>query len=620
MQDIAQQIKELEKEIAYHNKKYFIDNNPEISDEKFDELVTELKALAPNSPVLYQITGEIGEVEHPIPMLSLDKKFTHLEIIKWLEDVGDIKYIVEPKYDGMMARYQNGVLATRGDGLKGEDISHRLKSLNIIGHLSKDPNTSIYGEIIIPLTYFNKHLASVYKNPRNAVVGIIKSKTVSEAGIRALKDKSVHFVLHDQAKKMIVTKEQLTDTETWQEILEEMFRVDYPLDGIVIKATSDAIKKRLGSTEHHDKWQIAYKAPAERKISKVINIKDQVGRTGRVTSVAVLEPVTLSGATVTNATLHNYEFIIKSGIDIGDSVELCRSGEVIPFITKVIKTNTSDTLPTQKNSPQKTLDNKDHSHYSPPTNCPICGQKLVINGKYLECVNKKCPARLSQSIEYFFKNLEVQELGATTIQKFMNEFHIYSIIDFYKLNEEKIATIPGFGDKSANNIVTSIKKSLQETITEQQLLKALGIKEIGPATSNWIINEYGFMNLPKLTAEELQKIQGIGPQKAKNFINEIHTQWQIVQNLLNMGLKFKKHTKTGKLQGIKFAITGTFQNYKRDDLIKIIEQNGGAYKTSITKDLTYLIAGQDGGSKLQKAKEMGVKIIDANAFIELLKL
>lgn len=638
------EILRLETLIKHHNKKYFIDNKPEISDEEFDQIIEQLKKLSPDSPVLYELVGELGDITHPTPMLSLDKKYTHADIIKWLLDINDQKYLVEPKYDGMMARYQNNTLSTRGDGFKGEDITHRLNFLNIIGQLPTDPNVSVYGEIIIPLTYFNNHLAKAYKNPRNAVVGIIKAKSVSKAGIKALQDKGVHFVLHDQAKRISVTQAELLDQERYAEILEEMFQIDYPLDGIVIKATSDEIKQKLGSTEHHDKWQIAYKAPAERKISKVINIKDQVGRTGRVTSVAVLEPVTLSGATVTNVTLHNYEFIIKSKIDIGDNVELCRSGEVIPFITKVIKTKQLKTQKQNTKSNEITNQTKEQhdkvvhktnignietpslpqsvterNHYSPPTNCPICDQKLIINGKYLECVNKNCPARLSQSIEYFFKNLEVQELGATTIQKFMNEFHIYSIVDFYKLSEEKIATIPGFGDKSANNIVTGIKKSLQETITEQQLLKALGIKEIGPATSNWIVNEYGFSNLPKLTTEELQKIQGIGPQKAKSFINEIHTQWQIVQSLLAIGLKFKKQTKNGKLQGMKFAITGTFQEYKRDDLIKMIEQNGGTYKTSITKDVDYLIEGTDGGSKGQKASQLFIKILTIKHFTELIR-
>ncbi len=652
-------IEQLEKLIHQHNLKYFIENSPEISDVEFDQLTEELKKLKPDSPVLFELVGEIGSVKHPTPMLSLDKKYTYEDIKKWVEDIGDTKFLVEPKYDGMAARYQGGQLSTRGDGNTGEDVSIRLPNLKIVGRkLPSDPSTSIYGEIIIPLSYFNEHLASTYKNPRNAVVGIIKSKDVSTTGIKALLNGGVHFVLHDSAKHMLVTKEDLLDEEKWEEILEEIYRTDYPLDGLVLKVTNEDIKKNAGTTLHHEKWAMAYKSPAERKWTKVTQIKDQVGRTGRITSVAVVEPIQLSGATVTNVTLHNFEFVKSSGINIGSKVEVCRSGEVIPFITKVensshplsvilpireAKTGGSRPIPNPKREPKAWIlgfqpsagpeNDKENSparhaelvsaspnvfSYSPPTHCPICGSILQINGKYIECKNKDCPARKSQEIEYFFKTLGAEELGLKTIERLINEFKIYSILDFYHLDREKIANLEGFGEKSADNILTNIKNTLNKTATEPQLLQALGIQAIGPAGSKWIIQQYGFKSLPTLSVEDLEAVKGIGKVKAQTFVEEINKRWNIVEKLIDLGLRFSQLNSTGKLKGQSFAITGTFQNYKREDLINLIEKNAGTYKTSITKDLTYLIAGKNPGSKLEKAEKMGVKTIDANAFIKLI--
>jgi DNA ligase (NAD+) len=592
--------KELEKLIKYHNRKYFIDNAPEISDEEFDKLTKELKSIDPNSPVLYELVGDIGDVTHPKPMLSLEKRYTHDEIIKWIENIKDDSYIVEPKYDGMAARYQNGILATRGDGYRGENISHRLKELNIKGTLPINSDISIYGEVIIPLNYFNDNLKNTYKNPRNAVVGIIKAKEVKPEGIKALLEGGVHLVLHDQAKKLEVKSDEILNQEKWESLLEEMFHSEYPLDGIVIKAITPTIKEKLGATAHHEKWQVAYKSPAERKITIVKEIKHQVGRTGRITSVAVVEPVELSGATVQNVTLHNYKYVQESGINIGSEIEICRSGEVIPFITRVFTAK----------SPQGAT--------PIPTHCPVCSAEVIQHAKYLECPNKNCPAKLSQSIEYFFKTLDVEELGLKTIEKFINEFKLKSIIDFYKLKPEQISELDGFGEKSATKIIKNIQNTLNQTITPEDLISALGIKEIGYSTSTWIINHFGFEKLPSLTIEDLQQVKGLGSIKAEYFVKNLKDKWEIVKNLQKMGLKFKSKKRSDLLKGRTFAITGKKETYSRDELIEIIKENGGEYKTSITKDLDYLIAGEDAGSKLEKAEELEIKIITEKELLNMI--
>lgn len=597
--------KELEKLIKYHNRKYFIDNDPEISDDEFDKLTEELKELDPFSPVLYELVGDIGTIQHETPMLSLEKKYTHEDIIKWIENIGDKEYLVEPKYDGMAARYKNGVLATRGDGFYGENISHRISELNIKGELPKDPNIAVQGEIIVPLSYFNQNLKGAYKNTRGAAVGIVKAKEIKPEGVKALLEGGVHLVLHDQAKKLLVKPDDLINEDKWQTVLEEMFHSEYPLDGIVIKATSPEIKEKLGSTAHHEKWQVAYKSPAERKITTVKEIKDQVGRTGRITSVAVVEPVELSGATVQNVTLHNYQYIKDSGINIGSEVELCRSGEVIPFITRVFNA-------------KLTHRSKNVEKYTIPTHCPVCKTELLQLNKYLECPNPNCPAKLSQSIEYFFKTLGAEELGLKTIEKFINEFKLTSIADFYKLDKDKIASLEGFGEKSASKIINNIQQTLNENITPEELLSALGIKEIGYSTSTWIINHFGFDKLPSLTLEDLKQVKGLGPTKSEYFVKNLKDKWPLVEELKKMGLKFKKQKSTEKLKGLAFAITGKKEKYSRDELIQMIKENGGEYKTSITKELTHLIAGEDAGSKLEKANELGVKILTEKEFLDLI--
>ncbi len=580
-------IQTLEKEIKLHNKLYFINNNPQISDQEFDQLVEGLRKLDPSNPTLFELVGEIGDVTHEKPMLSIEKRYSYEEIQKWLISTGDKKYIIEPKYDGMAAKYQNGVLSTRGNGLVGEDISKRLKDLNIIGKLPKK-SEAVLGEIIIPLSYFNKNLAKEYKNPRNAVVGIIKSKKVSESGIKALMDKGVHFIIYDEANSKTVSIDSLLDKDEWEGILEETLQVDYPLDGVVIKVADNKIRDKFEATEHHEKWQVAYKLPAERKWSKVLDIKSQVGRTGRITNVAVITPIDLSGATIKNVTLHNIDFVEKTKIGIGSDVEVCRSGEVIPFITNV---KASD------------------SPFLIPNVCPICKSKITRNGKYLECINQKCPARKSQEIEHFFKALNVQELGLKTIEKFMDVFEITSPIDFYNLKVEQIAPLDGFGDKSASNIVSGIQKTLDKTITEFELLEALGVKDIGRASSKWIIKKYGIEKLNLLTKEDLQDIKGIGPNKAESFIQDIKEKWQIAESLFRKGLSFKKELTSAKLAGLTFCITGKKQKYSREELIEIIEQGGGEYAAALTKNTNYLIAGENAGSKLEKAKKLGIKVI-----------
>lgn len=591
------QIEVLQKLVEYHNKQYFIKNDPVISDEYFDKLYERLKKLNPSNPALFKIVGEIGSVTHPYPLLSIDKKFNFEDIAKWVKDVGDNYYLVEPKYDGMRAMYnkQTGVLATRGNGRQGEDITERFKHLNVKGSIKKE-GQFVEGEIVIPTEFFNKHLANDYKNSRNAVVGIVKSKVVKKAGIQALLKGGVHFVLYDQVFSQKVNKNDLTKKERFKEILEEAFHSPYPLDGVVIKATSLKIREKLGATAHHERWQVAYKTPAEKKWSKIKDITDQVGRTGRITSVAHIKPVNLSGATVKNVTLHNFDYIKKEQIGVGAKVEVMRSGEVIPFITQVI--------------------NKGKPH-TPPKKCPVCGKSVKKDGKYLVCVNKECPAKVSGSIEHYFKALGVEELGEKTINRFINEFKLKKIIDFYNLTKKQIAPLDGFGQKSAENIVKNIKQTLNKNVTKVDFINALGIKEVGRSTAKLILQKYKFSNLPNLSVTDLQQIKGIGPSIAHSFVNEINEKWDLYKKLKQKGLQFKTANKSNKLKGLSFCITGKKQKLSRNDLIDIINNNGGTYKPSVTKDLNYLIAGEDAGSKLAKANHLGVKVITEEDFLNM---
>lgn len=592
------QILVLEKLVKYHNEQYFIHNNPIISDEYFDELTVLLKKLNPASPVLFEIVGEMGDIVHPYPMLSIDKVFNFTEVLKWLNDVNDTEYLVEPKYDGMRAMYQknNNLLVTRGNGRVGENITERFKHLNIIGNI-KNNTDFIEGEIVIPQDYFINNLSKAYKNSRNAVVGIIKSKIITPEGIKALNEGGVHFVIYDQVYAQKVSASALLNKESFEEILENTFHSQYPLDGVVIKATNLELKKKLGATAHHEKWQVAYKIPGERKWSEIINIKNQVGRTGRITAVANIKPIALSGATVQNVTLHNFDYIKKTKIGVGAMVEVIRSGEVIPFITNVNPTNTTHKI---------------------PTNCPECGAKTKFSGKYLQCTNPKCTAKVWQEIEYFFKVLGVEELGEKTVRRFISELKLNTIIDFYNLTSEQIQSLAGFKQKSADKLVSNINQTLHKNITPVQLLNALGIREVGRTTANLILSEYGFNNIFKLSVEDLTKIRGIGPQIASSFVTQINSKAFIIQELTKKGLVFKEITKSKKLAGLSFCVTGKKEKYSREELIKIILENGGEYKSSITQDLNYLIAGENAGSKLATAQKLGVKIIGESDFLSML--
>jgi len=588
----------LQKLVKYHNKKYFIDNNPEISDEYFDKIAETLKKLDPKNPALFEIVGDIGNILHPYPLLSIDKRFNFEDIAKWVKDTGEKTFLVEPKYDGMRAMYRktDKKLATRGNGIQGEDITERFRHLNIIGNIKK-AGDFVEGEIVIPTKYFDEKLSKDYKNSRNAVVGIIKAKVVKPAGIQALVDGGVHFVLYDQVNAQKVNIKKLTNSDGFEEVLEEAFHNPYPLDGVVIKVTNEDLRQKLGATAHHERWQVAYKTPAEKKWTKVVAITDQVGRTGRITSVAHVNPVDLSGATVKNVTLHNFEYIKQTKIGIGSKVEVMRSGEVIPFITDV--------------EPSK-------NPHKPPKKCPVCGGRVEKDGKYLQCVNPSCPAKVSQSMEYYFKKLGVEELGLKTVERFINEFKVKNIIDFYHLDKEKIANLEGFGKKSASNITTNIKNTLNENITQVQLISALGIKEVGTTTAKLILKKYPFEDLSKLTVDDLLQIKGVGPSIAKSFVTEIKEKWHIIVSLKQMGLKFKKQRTTNKLKGLSFCITGKKENYSRDELIEIIQKNGGDYKSSVTNNLDYLIAGDNSGSKIKKANDLNVKVISESDFLQML--
>lgn len=599
LEDIKQlnnesQVKALELQINYHNELYFIQNTTEISDTEFDQLVELLKELDPNNPVLFELVGDVGRVTHSTPMLSIEKKYNHKDVIDWANKIESAQeFIIQPKYDGMAARYSNNILATRGNGVVGEDITHRLKDLKIIGKLEPESE----GEILIPNIYFEKNLKDTYKNPRNATVGIIKSKKVKDKALQALQDKGVHFVIYSSNKSIIVNKAELNNLETFESLVEEIFISDYLLDGVVIKVADKNVRNQLGYTAHHHKWQIAYKINKDVKKTKIINIIDSVGRTGRITSVAQLDPVDLSGATITNVTLHNLDYMTKLGIGIGSIVEITRAGEVIPYITRTISAT---------------------HNYEPPKTCPSCSSELEKSQKYLQCVNPDCPAKLALSFEYFFKTLDVKELGNITIAKLMDELGIKQIIDFYKIKSEDISKIDGFGERSAELIVTNIQNTLNEQITPVDLLAAIGIESLGKPTAKKILNRYSISDLENLTLNNLIEIDGFAEKKAQIIINGIKEKYIIIAQLLQNNLKFKVNKENSTIRNKSFAITGKKQRYSREELIELIEHNGGDYKKSITNDLDYLIAGDNAGSKLNEAKQKGISIISEAQFLNII--
>jgi len=652
-------IDSLRDEIRRHEHLYYVLDAPAIPDAEFDRLMQELKRLeaahpeliTPDSPT-QRVGGKPREgfvkVAHSRPMLSLDNAFGEDELRNWDRRVRElagsekIEYVCEFKLDGMSLAltYQDARLArgvTRGDGSVGEDVTSNVRTMRSVplsipaATIKKSGVPSTFearGEVIMPLKAFERmnedreaQNLSKFANPRNAAAGTIRVLEPNIVAERRL-DFYAYFLLvngkyypekhsdaldalhalgfkvnpnHVIAKDIDQVLEFINSGERKRDTL------GYEIDGIVIKVNSMRTQERLGFTGKAPRWAIAYKYAARSGVTQIEDIVPQVGRTGKLTPVAWLKPVFIGGTTVSRATLHNQDEIDRLGVKIGDWVMVERGGDVIPKVVKVIE-------------------DKDHPRgrktFHMPERCPVCNGHVVrVEGEAdHRCVNANCPAKLRESILHFAARsvMNIEGMGESLVNQLADRGLVKNIADIYELNKDKLLTLERIGDKSADNLLSEIQQSRKLPL--ERVIFGLGIRFVGERTAEFLAEHFGSMDdLMKATVEELEEVNEVGPRIAQS-IHEFFAEpgnRKLVERLGKF-LNFKgvKKLRGTALAGKTFVLTGTLPNYSRDAAKKMIEDAGGKVTGSVSKKTDYVVAGADAGSKLDKARELGVKVID----------
>jgi DNA ligase (NAD+) len=664
--DAKKKIEELRKDINLHNKRYYVDTKPEISDQEYDRLMDELKKLEEDYPKLVtldsptqrvggEIIKEFHTVGHKIPMLSIDNTYSPEEILKFDErvkknlEVDKLDYVVELKIDGVSISllYENGVFiqgATRGDGFKGDDVTVNLKTIKSLPlKLDFKKGTSMpelfeaRGEVYLPAKVFleiNEEKEALgeelFANPRNAAAGSLKlldSSLVAERhldlwiyGVGYIKGsefktqfealnflKDSGFRVNPNIKKCGSIKEVIEYCNGWQD---KRHGLEYDIDGMVIKVDSFSYQKTLGQTSKSPRWMIAYKFPAERKETILEDIIVQVGRTGALTPVAVLKPIELAGTTVSRASLHNQDEIGRKGVKIGDHVLVEKAGEIIPQVVEVVKK--------KRNGSEK--------EFLMPKKCPVCGSvvKRLKNEVALRCENISCPAQLKERIRHFASReaLDIEGMGDAIVAHLVDNKLIKDYGDIYVLKHEKVAALDRMADKSALNLINAIEKSRSNSLN--RLVYGLGIRHVG-VRSAWILASRfkSLDRLAKADIEELQTIDEIGPVMAESIFNFFRTDEnkKIIEKLKHGGVNTQEKdvsSNLGNIEGKTFVVTGSLENFSRHQIEELIRRSGGNASSSVSKNTDYLIAGKDPGSKFEKAKALGVKIINEKEFERLI--
>jgi DNA ligase (NAD+) len=658
--DVEKKIEALREKIRQHEYLYYVLDNPEISDQDFDRLMQQLKdleaehpsLLTPDSPT-QRVGGKPREgfvkVRHSSPMLSLDNTYSEEELRSWerrvheLSGRKDVDYVCELKLDGMSLAliYENGTLVrgvTRGDGTTGEDVTLNVRTVRSIPlSIDRDklkkagvpPDFEARGELLMPTAAFKKvneererNGLPTFANPRNFTAGTVRQLDANVTAERRLdffpyillSNGRTYFERHwetltalDKAGFKVNQNRKLVHSmdEVWAFIQQWEAKRDslpYEIDGIVAKVDRVALQDELGFTGKAPRWAIAYKYAARAGITKLENVRWQVGRTGKLTPVAELAPVAIGGTTVRNATLHNMDEIGRLGVKIGDYVQVERGGDVIPKVAKVI-------------------DDKDHprgtQEIEAPEKCPVCGTKVVRTEGEVDhrCVNANCPAKLLGTILHFASRgvMNIDGMGEALVTQLTERGLVKNVADIYKLTKADLLSLERFADKSAQNILDEIENS--KKLPLERVIYGLGIRMVGERTAQFLAEHFGSMEaLADAGVEELQNVNEVGPKIAESiaefFSNPANR--ELVKRLEKSGLKFtgEKKERGTKLAGKTFVLTGTLAKYTRDEAKKMIEDAGGKVTGSVSKKTDYVVAGSDAGSKLDKAKELGVAVID----------
>ena len=654
-------IEELSNLIDYHRKKYYLEDAPEITDDEFDALMHELKALETEFPQFYKPTspstrvgGYVAEkfekVNHRVPLKSLNDVFSPEEVESYLEKCENTlghkaSFAVEYKIDGLSVslEYENGLFvrgATRGDGTVGEDITENLKTVSAIPLVlnEKLPYLCVRGEVYMPKKSFAKlnekrdeNGEAPFANPRNAAAGSLRQLDSKICASRNLSififniqqiqggpDINSHKESLDYLKSLGFVVSPSYDTFT--EFDDIMARINsfnehrndlaFDIDGAVVKADSFSDREVLGELPHVPKWAIAYKYPPEEKTTKLISIEVNVGRTGVITPFAVLEPVKLAGSVVSRATLHNADFIAERDIREGDMVVVRKAGDIIPEILKVDTKFRDVQLP-----------------YEMPKVCPSCGEKVSREDgeAAYRCVNPECPAQLSRSLEHFVSRdaMNIDGCGEAQIKALIENGLVKDAADLYTLGAEQIEALDRMGKKSADNLVKAIENS--KTAGLSRLLHALGIRHVGKQTGIALAKHFGSLEALMTADEEtLSQIDDVGEVVARSICGffSLDSTKKLCEKLKSVGViteDTQSEKKSDKLDGLTFVITGTLSNMKREEAAAIIEENGGKVSGSVSKKTSYLLCGSDAGSKLTKAEALGVPVISLEELLSMIE-
>lgn len=656
MQNIKEKIENLRATLRYHSDRYYNDDAPEIEDYEYDMMMRELKGLeekypefdsadSPTKRVGGKADNSFASVEHTVRMESLQDAFSKEEIFDFdrrvKENVSDVHYVVEPKIDGLSVslEYVNGEFfrgSTRGDGNVGEDVSGNLRVIhNIPLKLNHAlPYIEVRGEVYMPKKSFDRLVdrqlindEKPFKNPRNAAAGSLRQKDSEVAATRGLdifvfniqqiegKELTSHKESLDYLKELgfntIPYYERVDDIETaFEKVLqigEKRGELEFDIDGAVIKVDDFSEREQLGSTAKFPKWAVAFKYPPEEKQTEILDIEITVGRTGKLTPTAVLSPVHLAGTTVSRATLHNQDFINEKGVNIGDIVTVRKAGDIIPEVLCV-------------------NEKRSNGSFVYPEHCPSCNEKVVREEgeSDIRCINPECPAQLLRNLIHYCSRdaMDIEGLGPSIIETFVNEGMIKTVTDIYRLDKEKIASLDGFQQTSANNIIDSVNKSKDNDLSK--LIFAFGIRHIGAKAAKLLSDEFkNIDNLMNASLEAISDIDGFGDIMAKSAFDFFQSESarELIADLKSFGVNTESKTviNDNRFEGMTFVLTGTLPTYKRSEASKIIESFGGKTSSSVSKKTSYVLSGESSGSKLDKANQLGIPVIDENEFNEMIK-
>jgi DNA ligase (NAD+) len=659
---VRKRIDELRELIRHHEYKYYVENRPQISDFEFDKLMAALQTLEKNNPALITSdspTQRVGGapvegfavVEHRVPMQSIDNTYSADEIrefdarISRLLSGEPVEYIVELKIDGVAVSlwYEDGVFvqgATRGDGRRGDDITANLRTVRAIPlklrtNGAVPPVIEARGEVYLPKREFErinkereKEGEPLFANPRNAAAGSLKLLDPRIAATRRLGmfsygigySEGLEIASHAEALSLLESLSLPVDPHrikcrTMDDVIEYCLafnerrkKLPYEIDGMVVKVNSFDQQERLGSTAKSPRWVVAYKFPAERAVTRLKSIVVQVGKTGTLTPVANLEPVSLAGTTVKRATLHNADEIKRKDVRVGDTVLVEKAGEIIPQVVEVL------------------LDRRtgDEKPFRMPRTCPACGAQVVKDpdGVYHRCHNISCPAQVKAKIRHFVSRdaMDIDGLGPALVEQLVDKNLVEDFSDLYRLSDDELAKLEKMGAKSAHNLVLATRQS--KTRDLHRLIYALGILHIGVNAARLLAARFESLGaLAEAGAEELAEIEGLGPIVAESVVRFFAAEHNraTIRKLQDAGVNTRRLAappvaEEGPLAGKRLVLTGKLTGYTREEARKLIEQLGGEVSTSISSKTDYVLAGEEPGSKLDNARKLGVRVIDETEF------